>query len=310
MAISLHRLAQQHPSVLGAGFAVLAAIGFSAKAILVKLAYVESVDALTLLTLRMSFSAPIFLLIAVWSGRQQHRAALTQKDWLAVLGLGLIGYYLSSLLDFTGLQYVSAGLGRLILFLYPTLVVLLSALLFKQRIGRRVLAALLISYAGIALVYWHDAHGGDAKVALGAGLIFISTLTYAVYLVGAGHFIQRLGAVRFTAYAMSIACGAILLQFALSHPLSALQLSSRIYSLGIGLALFSTVLPVFMLAASIRLIGSGRTAMIGALGPVSTIFLAHWILGENLSVMQMAGSVLVLGGVWLISRAQVQKKIA
>lgn len=304
MANSIHRLSFNQQATLGAGFAVLAALGFSAKAIMVKLAYVEHVDALTLLTLRMAFSAPIFLAIALWSGRQNHRAALEQKDWLAVLVLGLVGYYLSSLLDFSGLQYVSAGLERLVLFLYPTMVVLLSAVLFKQRIGRREIAALAASYAGIALVYLHDAHSGEANVALGASLIFVSTLTYALYLVGAGHFIARIGAVRFTAYAMTVASTATLLQFAMTHPMAALNLSPRIYGLSIGMALFSTVLPVFMLSAGMRLIGSGRTAMIGSLGPVSTIFLAHWILGETLSMPQIAGSALVLAGVLVISRVK------
>lgn len=304
MENTMQRLSIQQQAALGAGFAMLAAVGFSAKAIMVKLAYAEAVDALTLLTLRMAFSAPIFLVVALWSGRQNHHVALARKDWLAVLVLGLIGYYLSSLLDFTGLQYVSAGLERLILFLYPTLVVLLSAVLFKQRIGRQEIAALVASYAGIVLVYLHDAHSGEGSVALGASLIFVSTLTYSMYLVGAGHFIARIGAVRFTAYAMTVASGATLLQFILTHPLAALDLSPRIYGLGVGMAVLSTVLPVFMLSAGIRLIGSGRTAMIGSLGPVATIFLAHWILGETLSLPQLAGSALVLGGVLAISLAK------
>ena len=304
MANSIQKLSVQQPALLGTGFAVLAAIGFSAKAIMVKLAYTESIDALSLLTLRMIFSAPIFLAIALWSGRQVHRAALTRQDWLAVLVLGLIGYYLSSLLDFTGLQYVSAGLERLILFLYPTFVVILSAVFFKQRIGRRALFALLISYAGIALVYRQDAQHGDAQAALGAILIFVSALTYSLYLVGAGHFIARIGTIRFTAYAMTVASMATLLQFGFTHPLAALNVSTRLYALGFSMAVLSTVLPVFMLSASMRLIGSGRTAMIGSLGPVSTIVLAHWILGETLSVPQIAGSVLVLAGVLVISRAK------
>lgn len=302
MANFIQRLSTQQQALLGASFAVLAAIGFSAKAIMVKLAYIEPIDALTLLTLRMAFAAPIFLAIALWSGRQAHRTALARKDWLAVLVLGLIGYYLSSLLDFTGLQYVSAGLERLILFLYPTMVVVLSAVLFKQRIGRRAAFALVLSYVGIALVYLQDAQRGDAQVALGASLIFVSTLTYSLYLVGAGHFITRIGTIRFTAYAMTVASAATLLQFSFTHPLAALNVSARIYALGFGMALLSTVLPVFMLSAGMRLIGSGRTAMIGSLGPVSTILLAHWILGETLSTPQIAGSALVLAGVLVISR--------
>lgn len=305
MAHFIQKFSTPQQTLLGAAFAVLAAIGFSAKAIMVKLVYLESVDALTLLTLRMAFAAPIFLAVALWSSRQAHRTALTQQDRLAVLVLGLVGYYLSSLLDFTGLQYVSAGLERLILFLYPTMVVLLSALLFRQRIGRRTLFALVMSYAGIALVYLQHARGDDAQLGLGALLIFASTLTYSLYLIGAGHFIARIGTIRFTAYAMTVASLATLLQFGFTHPLTALNVSTRIYALGFGMALLSTVLPVFMLSAGLRLIGSGRTAMIGSLGPVSTILLAHWILGETLSITQVVGSALVLVGVLALSRAKV-----
>lgn len=304
MATITHTLSPKQQAGLGSVFAALAAVGFSAKAILVKLAYGYYVDAITLLSLRMAFSAPIFLAIAVWSGRQSERAALQGQDWLAVLGLGLVGYYLSSLLDFTGLQYVSAGLERLVLFLYPTLVVLLSAALFKHRVGLRELAALALSYAGITLVYLHDAHSDQARIALGVGLVFLSTLSYAVYLVGAGHFIQRIGVIRFTAYAMTVASIATLFQFALTHPLSSLVLPTRVYMLSAAMALFSTLLPVFMLSAGMRLIGASRTAMIGAIGPVATILLAHWFLGEAMSWAQWLGSALVLSGVLMISLAR------
>ncbi len=142
----------KRPFWLGVGFALLAAAGFSAKAMLVKLAYQEHVNAITLLSLRMVFSVPAFIAVALWLNRTQGLAPLSRRDWFAVLGLGLVGYYLASYLDFVGLQYISAGLERLTLFLYPTLVVLLSAWWFRHAIGRRELAALAHSYAGIALV--------------------------------------------------------------------------------------------------------------------------------------------------------------
>ncbi len=288
-------------ALLGTIFAALAAIGFSAKAILVKLAYASPIDAVTLLALRMAFSVPFFMLVALWSRRYQPAAPLARQDWMAVLALGFIGYYLSSLLDFSGLQYISAGLERLILFLYPTMVVLLSALLFKRRIGRREVFALALSYAGIVLVFIHDARTPQQGLVLGAALVFVSTLTYSIYLVGAGHTIARIGAIRFTAYAMMVASVATFLQFALTHPASALALPFRVYALGFTMAIVSTVLPVFMLSSGIRLIGSGRTALVGSIGPVATIFLAHWVLGESLSVPQISGAALVLGGVLAIS---------
>ncbi|MCB5185990.1 DMT family transporter [Methylobacillus gramineus] len=295
---------RQH--VYGVMFALLSAIGFSAKAIFVKLAYLESVDAITLLALRMAFAVPFFVL-AIWFGsRNSQRVPMQQRDWLAVLVLGFIGYYLASFLDFLGLQYISAGLERLILFLYPTMVVLISAMVFRQRIGRTVILALLLSYAGIVLVFLHDFNvQPEDGVLMGSSLVFASALAYAVYLVGAGHTIARIGAMRFTAYAMTVACLAALLQFVLTHSLDGLMVQSgRVYGLSLAMALFSTVLPAFALAAAMRRIGSMQTSLIGAIGPVATIYLAYWFLGETLSLIQFAGSVLVLAGVLMISLRQ------
>lgn len=291
----------QHNVFMGVIFALLAAVGFSAKAILVKLAYLDSVDAITLLALRMMFSVPFFIGIAFWAKRQ-HAAPLNTHDRLLVLGLGLIGYYCSSFLDFLGLQYISAGLERLILFLYPTMTVILSAILYKRAIGRKVIAAMLLSYAGIALVFLHDAalNQGDA-ILIGSALVFASTLSYSIYLVGAGHAIARIGAMRFTAYAMVVASVICVLQFVVTHPMSALNLPIRVYELSIVMAIFSTVLPVFMLSFAIRRIGSGNASLIGTIGPVSTIYMAYVFLGEHISLLQIAGSVLVLCGVLMIS---------
>jgi len=289
--ISFHR-----DQFLGVSFALLAAVGFSVKAILVKLAYVDTVDAVTLLALRMVFSVPFFAAVALWA-RGNHAEPLGRRDWLAVLGLGLVGYYLSSFLDFLGLQYISAGLERLILFLYPTMTVILSALVYRSAVGRKVVAAMALSYAGIALVFFHDAGASQGSVVLGASLVFASTLSYSVYLVGAGHAIARIGAARFTAYAMIVASGATLFQFGVTHPLTALDLPLRVYGLAVAMAVFSTVLPVFLLSAGIRRIGSGNVSLIGSIGPVATIYLAQVFLDEVVSVQQIAGSLLVLAGV-------------
>lgn len=301
MAASPVNVSVNRDAILGVIFALLAAIGFSAKAIFVKLAYLDHVDAITLLALRMAFSVPFFIGIALWA-RQRHAKPLDGHDKLLVLGLGLIGYYLSSFLDFLGLQHITAGLERLILFLYPTMTVILAALIYKRPVGRIVLAAMVLCYAGIALVFMHDVGVKQSgNTVLGASLVFASTLSYSIYLVGAGHAIARIGAMRFTAYAMIVASAASLLQFAATHPLSALALPLRVYELSIAMAVFSTVLPVFLLSYAIRHIGSGSASLIGSVGPVSTIYMAYVILGESLSLLQIAGSCLVLGGVLIIS---------
>lgn len=300
MANSIRSNFSSRDVILGVIFALLAAVGFSAKAILVKLAYHDDVDAITLLALRMAFSVPFFIGVAIWMERR-HATPLGTHDRLLVLGLGLIGYYCSSFLDFLGLQYISAGLERLILFLYPTMTVILTAVIYRRRIAGKVMAAMALSYVGIALVFLHDVGVQESSVMLGASLVFASTVSYAVYLVGAGHAIARIGAMRFTAYAMVVACAASLLQFVVMHPVSALDLPLRVYELSLAMAIFSTVLPVFMLSFAIRRIGSGSASLIGTIGPVSTIYMAYVFLGEHISMLQIAGSVLVLCGVLMVS---------
>ena len=287
-------------ALVGVVFALLAAVGFSAKAILVKLAYLDSVDAVTLLALRMAFSVPFFIGVALWAKRQ-HAEPLSRHDQMLVLILGLIGYYLSSFLDFLGLQYISAGLERLILFLYPTMTVILTALVYKRAITRKVMAAMALCYMGIALVFFHDLGMLQGSIMLGASLVFASTLSYSVYLVVAEHAVARIGPARFTAYPMIVACTASLLQFGLTHPIQSLELPVQVYQLALAMAIFSTLLPVFLLSHAIRRIGSGSTSLIGSVGPVSTIGMAYVFLGETVSLLQIAGSTLVLVGVLVIS---------
>ena len=287
--------------LLGYGLAVLAALGFSTKAILVKLAFYEPVDAITLLALRMLFSAPFFVFMAIRHAGQPQLRPLSVQDKRAVLVLGLLGYYLSSLLDFMGLQYISAGLERLILFLYPTLVVVISAVWLKKPFGIKQLIAVLLSYAGITVVFSDEVQFAVDNLWLGAGLVFASTLSYAAYLIGTGEVVARIGASRFTAYAMLVATAATLIQFLLTHSPQALVLSGRVYQLSAIMAIVSTVLPVFMLSASIRLIGSGHASLIGSIGPVCTLFLAAIFLGEQLSGQQLIGAGLVMLGVLSLS---------
>ena len=309
MADPAQHLGSRNQIVFGIVLALLAAIGFSAKAILVKLAYRHPVDAVTLLALRMSFSVPFFLAAALWSHHRDDAQSLELKDWGAILGLGFVGYYLSSLLDFLGLQYISAGLERLVLFLYPTIVVILSALFLNRPLGRQEMVAMGLSYAGIVLVFVHDFSGVHGSgMALGAGLVFASTLTYSIYLIGVGQVITRIGTIRFTSYAMTVASVVTLMQFAFTHPMTAMRQPISVYTLGLSMAIISTVLPVFMLSASIRLIGSGQASLLGTIGPVSTIFMAQAFLGEVVSLPQAIGSVLVMAGVALIGRRSLNPK--
>jgi drug/metabolite transporter (DMT)-like permease len=293
-------VADYGPSLIGVAFVLVAAVGFSAKAVLVKLAYLQGVDAVTLLALRMLLSVPFFLIVAAWL-RRTDPLAMSGRDWASVVGLGLLGYYLASLLDFLGLEHVSAGLERLVLFLYPTLVVIITALVFRRPVGRREAAALALSYGGIALVFLRDVSSHGADVPFGALLVFGSALAYAVYLVGSGEVLRRLGAMRFTAYAMTVACGASVAQFLATEPLAALRQPPPVYALALAMALLSTVMPAFLLSAGIRRVGARSASLIGAMGPASTIFLAALFLGEPITGAQLAGTALVITGVLAVS---------
>jgi drug/metabolite transporter (DMT)-like permease len=297
-------IAIRRADLVGPAYAVLGILGFSFKAILIKLAYAwASIDALTLLTLRMLYSAPFFAVMAWWAARDRNVAPATGRDWIALLWLGFIGYYLASLLDFIGLQHVTAALERLVLFLYPTMVVLLSVILFRQRVGGRTALALAISYAGILLVFEHDLRfTGDAHALwFGGAMVFAGAFCYALYLVGAGPIIARLGSLRFIAWAMLVSSVFVVVQFALTRPLTALDVPASIHCLTLVMAVFSTVLPTFLVAEAIKRIGANRTSLVGSLGPVFTIWLGWWILGEPVHWIQLAGAALVLSGVTLVT---------
>ena len=291
---------------------VVAAIGFSGKAVLVKLAYrAHPVDAVTLLALRMLFSLPFFLAMGIWSHRSGPDRAISRKTWGRVLMLGFVGYYLASYLDFLGLQYISAGLERLVLFLYPTLTILLSVWFLGKTITKREIQALCITYVGIALVVAHEVRleGDASQVLLGGGLVFASAVAYSFYLIGSGETIAQLGATRFTAYAMTVASVLCVLQFALTHPWSALAMPASVYWITLMMALFSTVLPVWLLSEGIRRLGAGQASLIASVGPVATLAMGAAFLGEQVGWLQVLGAVLVLGGVLLVSapHARVRK---
>ncbi len=285
----------------GFALAALGAIAFSGKAIIVKLAYRHGVDAVTLLALRMLVALPCFVLMGAWASRRA--AALDVRDRLRIVGLGVFGYYLASFLDFAGLAYITATLERLILYLTPTLVLAINLLVFGKRASRVQWIALAISYAGVLLAFGHDWSMGGDNIAVGSLLVFGSALSYAIYLVGSGEMVRRVGAVRLTAYASSVASVLCIGQFLLLRPVHALaELPSPVWWLSLVNGTLCTVLPVLMVMMAVARIGSALAAQIGMLGPVSTIVLSLLLLGEPMGPWQVAGTLLVMMGVFVVSR--------
>ncbi len=284
----------------GVVLAALGAIAFSGKAIIVKLGYRYGADAVTLLMLRMLVALPFFLVMGGWSARRQ--PPLQRGDGPRILALGFFGYYLASFLDFAGLAYVSATLERLILYLTPTLVLLIGVVVAHRKPSRRQLVALAISYAGVLLAFGHELQVDGASTWIGAALVFASALSYAFYLFGSGEIVGRVGAVRLTAYASAVACGLCILQFLLVRPWTALDLPQEVYWLSLLNGTACTVAPVLMVMLGVARIGSSLTAQIGMIGPVSTIVLSLMLLGEPMGPWQVAGTLLVLSGVYVVSR--------
>ena len=278
--------------------AVLGAIGFSGKAIIVKLAYRHGVDAVTLLMWRMLLALPFFLLLAWWAGRGQPR--LTARDWRDIAVLGFTGYYLASYLDFAGLAYITASLERLILYLNPTLVLLMSVVCFHHRIERRQVLALAISYAGVVAVFGHELHFEGMATVIGAALVFASAISYAIYLALSGRVVQRLGALRLTGLASSVACLLCIAQFAVLRPLSAAWVAEPVLWLSLLNSTACTVAPVLMVMLAIARIGAPLSAQVGMVGPMSTILMGYFVLHEPMNAWIAIGTVLVLVGVFLV----------
>lgn len=286
---------------VGILFALGGTVSFAFRPVLIKLGYEAApVSATTLLFLRMSLSLPFFAAVAWWLRREP---PLARRDWLGIVALGFLGYYLASLLDFLGLQYVPAGLGRLIMFLYPTLVVILSALFLSRRPTGRELAALAMTYAGIALVLARQlgVEPEHRLFLIGAALIFGSAMCYAVYLVTGSQLVKRVGSMRFTAYTMMVSTAPALVQFALLEGPASLQLPGKLWLYAILLATVCTVLPVFLVAEALKRIGANHFALIGGLGPVTTVVADFALLEGGLGPLQLLGGALVIGGVLLVS---------
>ena len=285
---------------IGLVLAMAGSIAFSGKAIIVKLAYRHGVDAVTLIMYRMLFALPLFVGMAWWASRG--KPALSRRDWLGVLGLGFSGYYLASFLDFWGLQYISASLERLILYLNPTLVLVLGWLLFGRRINRLQGVAMAVSYAGVLLVFGHEVRFDGSATLVGGALVFGSAVSYAIYLVYSGEMVKRLGSLRLVGLATTVACLLCIGQFVVLRPFSAALVAPEVVWLSVLNAVACTAAPVLMVMMAIERIGSGLAAQTGMIGPMSTIAMGVWLLDEPFNAWIIAGTVLVVAGVLVVTR--------
>ncbi len=284
----------------GLALAAAGSIMFSAKAIIVKLAYRYGVDPVTLIALRMLFALPFFVAVALAVGRGPAHTRVAGDGW-RVFGMGLTGYYLASLLDFYGLQYVSAGLERVILYLNPTLVMLISVLVLHKPIGRRQWVALAIAYAGVFTVFSHDLSLSGENVPIGTALVFASALLYAVYLVSAGELIARIGTMRLTAWASIVACLLCVLHALATAPAALFAQPWQVYGLSLVNGVFCTVVPIFLVMMAIERVGSASASQTGMVGPVATIAMAAVVLGEPVTGVQLIGTAVVMAGVFILT---------
>ena len=271
---------------------------------MVKLAYVNTeVDTITLLALRMLFSLPFFIGAAIVSSRKETNIRFTSRQWLQVAAVGLLGYYVSSFLDFVGLQYVSAGIERLILFIYPTFVVIISAVWFKVVVTKRQVVALVLTYGGLLIAYISEAkiNSTDVNFFFGSFCVFICAITFAIYIAGSGRLIPAIGSVKFNSYAMSFACLGVLTHFALTSDVSLTNLSPQVYGYSAFMAIVSTVIPSYLVSVGLKRLGANNTAIISSLGPISTILQASYFLGESISTLQWVGTLCILIGILMIS---------
>lgn len=287
--------------VTGLALAFGAVLLFSLKSIFAKFAYAEGLDAISILGLRMALTLPVFAAVALWVRRSSGLPPLSRRDFWQLMGLGIIGYYLSSLLDFMGLQYVSASLERLLLFSYPTMVVLLSAIFYKRRVTARDVVSLAVTYAGVAMVVAGAESAELSGVFLGAAYVVSSAVLYAIYLLVGAELLARAGTVRFTAYCMVVSAIPGILQWIALRGAAAFDMSRAAFFWAVMLAVVSTIVPIFMQSAGLKRLGANQFSIIGALGPVATIVIGYVFLGERMTAVQWAGALAVVTGVMIVS---------
>ena len=289
--------------LIGVIVLIFANIGFSSKAVIIKLMYRYHIDTISVLAMRMLFSLPIFIIIALILFLRKDNVRLTFKEWLSISGLGILSYYISSWLDFTGLQFLSASVERLILFTYPTIVVLISAFFLHKKITNVQKIALLLTYLGVAVAFIAEKGLGEQKnIWLGSIYVFSCAITYAFYVVGTGELVHRFGSIKFSCYAMIAATMPIIIQCYAANRIDIFHFPKEVYFLSFFLVVIATVIPIFLIVEGIRIVGASNSSIIGFVGPVSTIFLAYIFLNENVSFLQLVGTAIVLVGVWLVSK--------
>ncbi|MFY0605586.1 MAG: DMT family transporter [Cyclobacteriaceae bacterium] len=290
----------QNSKTYGVILAIVGVLMFSSKAVMVKLAYQYDVDTVSLLLFRMLFALPVYIIIAVM---YPPKIKPVSRDYFWLIGLGLIGYYLASYFDFLGLMYIKASLERLILFIYPTLVLLISYIFLKKKISKRQALGVFVTYLGIATIFGSELQLSDqSNVVIGSVLILLSALTYAAYLVGSGWLIPKFGATAFTAYAMIVSCIAVIIHYAISLPKGLLDFQAEVYWIGLAMAIFATVIPSFLVSYAIKLLGANNFSLFGSLGPISTICLAYLFLEERLTWLQFVGAGIIIGGIFLAEK--------
>jgi drug/metabolite transporter (DMT)-like permease len=295
---------QSSKFLIGAFLVFLGAIAFAGKAVLVRYNYIHfHVDTVSLLALRMLFSAPFYLVILYFQNRESAKVPrLSAKEWAWMLVIGLVGYYLAAFFDFWGLSFITASVERLILFIYPTIVVILSAIFLKKPIFKIQYIALIITYLGVMVSFVPDLQMGLQKnLIIGSFLIFLSALTYSLYIIGSGEMIPKVGSLRFTCYAMLISTAMIIVHYFLAVNGNLFTYESGVYWLSAVMAVFTTVIPSFMISEGIKRIGSGNSSIIGSIGPVATIIMANVFLDEKISPWQILGTFVVLVGVLMVS---------
>ncbi|MDX2306197.1 MAG: DMT family transporter [Microscillaceae bacterium] len=292
----------QYTIIIGVGLAFCGAIAFSLKAIFVKLIYLESdIDAYKLVALRMLFALPIYLIVA-WLQHRRVSPSLSHKDWYNMALMGFLGYHLASTFDFIGLKYVSAGMERLILFSYPTIVLLIAAWIYKKKITYIQYISLILTYLGIGFAYIGDLHMHQGThILMGSMYVFGAAVSFAIYMIGSGTLIPRFGVLRYNAYTMVIASLTVIIQAAIQSPGDWFTYSPKVYYLTFAMSFFSTVIPTFLVTAGISRIGASNASLISSVGPISTIILADIFLDEIIGLNQVIGTALVMAGVMIIS---------
>lgn len=285
----------------GIGIGILGIVLFSSKAVMVKLAYNYQVDAISILLLRMVFSFPFYVVIAYLYRNKNSNVAIGKKEYAWVVVFGFVGYYLASYFDFVGLTYIKASLERIILFLYPTIVILLNRIFLKQPITKVQVGAIALTYLGIVVAFWDEVAISGSETYLGGFFILLSAITYASYLVGSGWLIPKFGVVKFTAYAMIVSCICVFVHYSIIGEANLFGFSWEVYILGFLIAIFATVIPSFLVSASIKMISSSNFAIVAGIGPISTIILAAIFLNEVLTWLQFLGALVVIVGILLIS---------